>query len=122
MDSPSVGSIVLLPFPFSDLSKSKIRPAVILAIAGRGDWILCQITSKAYADSAAVELRDSDFELGGLRVISFARPSKLFTANDGIFLSIAGQLGMDKISEILQRVVGLFVLPNRKVSDFGPTD
>ena len=122
MDSPSVGSIVLLPFPFSDLSKSKIRPAVILAIAGRGDWILCQITSKAYADSAAVELKDSDFELGGLRVISYARPSKLFTANDGIFLSIAGQLGMDKISEILQRVVGLFVLPNRKVSDFGPTD
>ena len=122
MDSPSVGSIVLLPFPFSDLSKSKIRPAVILAIAGRGDWILCQITSKAYADSAAVELRDSDFELGGLRVISYARPSKLFTANDGIFLSIAGQLGMEKISEILQRVVGLFVLPNRKVSDFGPTD
>ena len=122
MDSPSVGSIVLLPFPFSDLSKSKIRPAVILAIAGRGDWILCQITSKAYADSAAVELKDSDFELGGLRVISYARPSKLFTANDGIFLSIAGQLGMEKISEILQRVVGLFVLPNRKVSDFGPTD
>jgi len=122
MDSPSVGSIVLLPFPFSDLSKSKIRPAVILAIAGRGDWILCQITSKAYADSAAVELRDSDFELGGLRVISYARPSKLFTANDGIFLSIAGQLGMEKISEILQRVVGLFVLPNRKVSVFGPTD
>ena len=122
MDSPSVGSIVLLPFPFSDLSKSKIRPAVILAIAGRGDWILCQITSKAYADSAAVELKDSDFELGGLRVISYARPSKLFTANDGIFLSIAGQLGMEKISEILQKVVGLFVLPNRKVSDFGPTD
>ena len=52
MDSPSVGSIVLLPFPFSDLSNSKIRPAVILAVAGRGDWILCQITSKAYADSA----------------------------------------------------------------------
>jgi mRNA interferase MazF len=122
MDSPSVGSIVLQPFPFSDLSKSKIRPAVILAIAERGDWILCQITSKAYADAAAVELRDSDFESGGLRLISFARPSKLFTANGGIFLSIAGQLGIEKISEILQRAVGLFVLPNRKVSDFEPTD
>lgn len=43
MDSPSIGSIILLPFPFMDLSKSKIRPAVILANAGRGDWILCQI-------------------------------------------------------------------------------
>ena len=78
MDSPSVGSIVLLPFPFSDLSNSKIRPALILAAAGRGDWILCQITSKAYADSTAVELKDSDFELGGLRLVSYARPSKMF--------------------------------------------
>jgi mRNA interferase MazF len=107
MDSPSVGSIVLLPFPFSDLSKSKIRPAVILAIAGRGDWILCQITSKAYADAAAVELRDSDFELGGLRLVSYARPSKLLTASGGIFLPMAGQLGAEKISEILRRVMGI---------------
>ena len=111
MDSPSVGSIVLLPFPFSDLSKSKIRPAVILASGGKGDWILCQITSKSYADSAAVELSDSDFESGGLRLVSYARPSKLFTASGGIFLSIAGQLGVGKISQILQRVMGLFVLP-----------
>ena len=111
MDSPSVGSIVLLPFPFSDLSKSKIRPAVILASGVKGDWILCQITSKSYADSDAVELRDSDFESGGLRLVSYARPSKLFTASGGIFLSIAGQLGVWKISQILQRVMGLFVLP-----------
>jgi mRNA interferase MazF len=83
-----------------------------LANAGRGDWILCQITSKAYADSAAVELRDSDFELGGLRLVSYARPSKLFTASGGIFLSIAGQLSSEKVSEILRMVVGLFVFPD----------
>ena len=112
MDSPSIGSIILLPFPFTDLSKSKIPPAVILANAGRGDWILCQITSKAYADSAAVELRDSDFELGGLRLVSYARPSKLFTASGGIFLSIAGQLSSERVSEILRRVVALFVFPD----------
>jgi mRNA interferase MazF len=112
MDSPSVGSIILLPFPFTDLSKSKIRPAVILANAGRGDWILCQITSKVYADSTAVQLIDSDFESGGLRLVSYARPSKLFTASGGIFLSIAGQLGAEKVSEILRRVVSLFVFPN----------
>jgi mRNA interferase MazF len=32
--------IVLLPFPFSDLSASKLRPALILADADKGDWIL----------------------------------------------------------------------------------
>ena len=37
MVSPSVGSIVLVPIPFSDLSQSKLRPAVVVANASRGD-------------------------------------------------------------------------------------
>jgi mRNA interferase MazF len=45
MVTPSVGAVVLVPFPFSDLSQSKRRPAVVLADVGRNDWILCQITS-----------------------------------------------------------------------------
>ncbi len=51
MVTPAVGEVVLVRFPFSDLSQSKIRPAVCLADAGRGDWGLCQITSNAYGDS-----------------------------------------------------------------------
>ena len=50
----AAGLVVLVRFPFSDLSQTKLRPAVVLANAGRGDWILCQVTSKPYADSAAV--------------------------------------------------------------------
>lgn len=48
MGSFATGQVVLLPFPFSDLSRSKYRPAAILADAGRGDWVLCQITSNPY--------------------------------------------------------------------------
>ena len=54
MGAPAAGSIVLVTFPFSDLSNSKLRPAVVLASADSGDWMLCQITSNPYADSHAV--------------------------------------------------------------------
>ena len=89
---PARGSVVLVPFPFSDLSRSKLRPAIVLASVGRGDWILCQVTSKAYGDQDAIEIRQEDFETGGLRLDSYARPGKLFTAHDSLLRAEAGRL------------------------------
>jgi len=48
MGIPAIGQVVLVPFPFSDLSRTKMRPAVVLADAGRDDWILCQVTSNPW--------------------------------------------------------------------------
>ena len=67
---PSNGEVVLVPFPFSDLSATKIRPAVCLAAAGRGDWIFCQVTSNPYGDALAIELDSTAFILGGLLLVS----------------------------------------------------
>ena len=39
MVTPSAGSVILVRFPFSDLSQLKLRPAVVLVHADRGDWI-----------------------------------------------------------------------------------
>jgi len=64
--APTAGSVVLVPFPFSDLSQAKLRPAVVLADAGRGDWILCQVTSNQYGDPRAVPLVEEDFSSGSL--------------------------------------------------------
>lgn len=74
MVTPAAGSVVLVPFPFSDLSRAKLRPAVVLADAGRGDWILCQVTSKPYADPAAVLLRNVDFSTGSLQLAAMPGP------------------------------------------------
>jgi mRNA interferase MazF len=70
----AAGQVVLLPFPFSDLSQSKLRPALLLANADREDWIACQITSNAYADARAIALADDAFAEGGLHRISYVRP------------------------------------------------
>jgi mRNA interferase MazF len=71
---PTAGAVVLVRFPFSDLSQAKLRPALVLADAGRDDWILCQVTSKPYGDIRAIELEDTGFATGSLRVLSYARP------------------------------------------------
>ncbi len=112
MAAPSAGSVILIPFPFSDLSQSKIRPALVLAEVGRGDLILCQITSKSYADARAIRLDGPDFATGGLALISYVRPGKLFTANETLMLEEVGHLRAEKVGSILQAVAGLFAQPS----------
>lgn len=99
--------VVLLPFPFSDLSAQKLRPALVLADAGKGDWLLCQITSKPYADDRAVEIADPDFATGDLRVISYARPAKLFAAHSSLIQSIAGTLSASAHQRVCEALIAL---------------
>ncbi len=108
MAALTAGVIVIVRFPFSDLTNSKVRPALVLANAGRGDWILCQITSKAYADESAIEIRSTDFSSGNLNQTSYARPGKLFTANESLILLEACVLSNERFSEIAQAVIRLF--------------
>ncbi len=103
----STGAVVMVSFPFSDLSQTKLRPAVVLAGAERGDWVLCQITSNSYADTRAVLLNNSHFHSGSLRVTSYARPGKLFTANQSLISSQIGILKPDAFARVLAAVVTL---------------
>jgi mRNA interferase MazF len=80
---------------------------VVLANAERGDWILCQVTSKSYADARAVCLTDGDFERGSLRVVSYARPAKLFTAHESLFVLEAGVLRAEALKKITDEVVAV---------------
>ena len=97
--------VILLPFPFSDLSASKLRPALLLAAAGKGDWPLCQITSNPYADPRAVTLAEDDFVEGGLQRISHARAGKLFTAHESLFQRAVGELKAERHAQVVEAVV-----------------
>ncbi len=107
MVTPSVGAVVLLPFPFSDLSRSRLRPAVVLADAGRDDWVLCQITSNPYRDPQAVSLSDESFGQGALHRASYVRPGKLFTANLDLMMRQVGVLKPKALKQIIDAVVDL---------------
>lgn len=107
MATPSIGAVVLISFPFSDLSNSKLRPAVVLADAERGDFILCQVTSKSYADKRVVEITNESFSSGSLRISSYARPAKLFTANQSLIKAEVGKLTDDAFEKVINAVVEL---------------
>ena len=63
MEAPSAGSVVLVPFPFSDLSESKLRPAVILAEISTGGAIkkaACYGKTGTFVAPTAVECLSDD--------------------------------------------------------------
>ena len=108
MEKPVKGDVVVVPFPFSDLSASKKRPALVVSAIKGDDLILCQITSEARSDEYAVLLSSSDFIQGSLNVTSRIRPSRLFTADKLIILYKAGSLKKKKIAEVEQAIVKIF--------------
>jgi len=102
------GEVVVIPFPFSDLSGSKKRPALVLADLPGDDIILCQITSQQSKDTFAVPISASDFVTGGLPVPSNIRTSRIFTADKGIIVRKAGLVKPGVIAKISKTLVDLF--------------
>lgn len=98
------GDVVVLPFPFTDLTASKRRPAVILADTKGSDYIMLQITSKNVKDSYAIPLSDIDFQSGSLKQSSNIRPNKIFTLSNELVLYKIGHLTDAKLNECIQKV------------------
>ena len=100
------GEVVVLPFPFSDLSASKKRPALVIAATPpHDDVILCMITSRNTTDLSAVPISHSDFATGSLPRDSNVRPNRLFTADSTIILRKAGSLKLAKIQEVVAEII-----------------
>ncbi len=99
------GDVVVVPFPFTDLTSAKVRPALVLAGVTRGDVILCQITSQAAGHPEAVPILPADFEAGGsLRRASFALPHRVVTANEVCVRRAVGRLKPEKLTHVQERV------------------
>jgi len=99
------GDVVVVPFPFSDLTQAKRRPALVIVTLEGDDLILCQITSQAIKDNYAISLDDKDFETGSLKQISNVRPNRIFTADSHIVLYKVGNLKIEKLNEVIEKVV-----------------
>ena len=99
------GDVVVIPFPFSDLSSNKRRPALVLSALDGDDVILCQITSREVRDEYAIPLSIEDFREGNLNRESSIRPNRLFTADESIVAYKAGTVNRDTMKLVVDKVV-----------------
>ena len=99
--------IVLIPFPFTDLSATKKRPVlVITSEKSQGEFIGLQITSK-YGYTEVIEINSKDFILESLPKISFIRADKIFTLSNSIVLYKVGQLSEVAFDRVEEKVCSL---------------
>lgn len=99
------GTIVLIPFPFTDLTSSKLRPAMIVSrtAKSREDLIVAFISSKIPSriinTDFVLKSADPDFKLTGLKTGSVFKFDKIATLNAKL---IIGELGFVTESIILK--------------------
>lgn len=92
------GDIVLIPFPFTDLSSHKLRPAVIL-VDTETDFTLSFITSQLkWKEITDIELIPSD--INGIKKLSLIRLSKIATVDKSLVLGKLGQLEPEELKEL----------------------
>lgn len=101
------GDVVIVPFPFSDLTNAKRRPALVLAKLTRNDLILCVITSQATNDTYTTLIENSDFEVGSLNRTSYAKSNRVFTANEQLIVYKAGKLTPQKTNEVIAKLIAI---------------
>lgn len=110
------GDVVLVPFPFADLSGRKVRPAIVISSDPQGfEMILAFVTSVMSNRSprkAEVELLklDREFQVSGLKVDSLIRLDKVVTLSGNIVSRRLGKLGPKTVSQIdtmMRRAFGL---------------
>jgi mRNA interferase MazF len=109
------GDIVLVQFPFSDLSQAKLRPAVVLWVDQTGnDVTLCAITSQN-ADQLSPEdlpilATDPEFSITGLRVSSKIRTTRIATLTKQLVVRQFGKLGTQQAQQLNQKLIEMFQL------------
>ncbi len=104
MEKPVKGDIVVVPFPFSNLSGAKRRPAMVVSNLEGNDLILCQISTKNFCDNYSISLSEKEFKKGSLNHESNILPNKIFTADISIIDYKIGELKESKTKQVSEKI------------------
>ena len=99
--------IVLMPFPYTDLTGAKKRPALIISNNSlKEDYICCLITSNPSEDG--LEIKKEHFESNPLPLKSWIKPHRIFTINKNIIQKKLCKIKSSLYQEILAKINSYF--------------
>jgi mRNA interferase MazF len=103
--------IILVPFPFSDLSSQKRRPAVIMSKDGFNeespDVLVCAITSNISDADTSVLIKPEDWK-DGLYSESCVKVATIMSIEKTMAVKKIGRLGTERFNEVKRKVIALF--------------
>ena len=89
------GDIVSVNFPFTDISQTKRRPALVISnnlVNQTGDYLLAQITSQVKNDGLSLPIQSVDYATTPLQLPSFIRLHKVFLLNESLIIRKSSEL------------------------------
>lgn len=101
------GAIILVPFPFTDLSGRKIRPALVLAVSHGEDCTLAVISS-VQSKRSPFDVVAKASDTNGLKVDSIIKTDKIATLQKGIVMGAIGRLEPSILVEVDKKLKKLF--------------
>jgi mRNA interferase MazF len=104
------GDVVSVNFPFTDISITKKRPALIISnekVNNTGDYLLIQITSKVKNDGLSLQLHQTDYHQHGLPLKSYVRLHKIFLLNESLIIRKVTSVNRDFLSGLIAKIAEL---------------
>jgi mRNA interferase MazF len=106
------GDVISVPFPFSDTSTTKKRPALVIAESDNNNIIICPITSKPGRDYE-IKLEDEDFRVGKLNLSPcYIRPNIIATVDKSNVIRYIGKIKDDKLHQVISRIIEIIKKPS----------
>jgi len=109
---PEPGEIVLVPFPFSDLSSAKLRPTLVLSSTDYNrhsqDVIVCGITSNLSNADRSVLVTSRDLSRGRLVADSRIKVDKIASLDQGMIRKSVGHLRPAVLDRVMIEFFALF--------------
>ncbi len=108
---PERGDLLLVPFPFTDLSAAKRRPVLVITPSDSyGDFIALPVTSRRQAEYG-LALTAADLISGSLPAASWIRTNRVVTLNGSLVVKIVGRVSERVVSAAVAQLVAYIGAP-----------